>query len=65
MRRTYWKTINKTLDKEQFCEILDALPQRYKFRLKNVSHEIDGEWEKEYVEKNPDLKETHPIWHNM
>ncbi|MGA2465557.1 MAG: LAGLIDADG family homing endonuclease [Thermodesulfobacteriota bacterium] len=65
MRRTYWIAINKNLDKEQFCEILDALPLRFKFKLKNVSHEIDGEWEKEYVEKNPDLKETHPIWHNI
>jgi predicted DNA-binding protein YlxM (UPF0122 family) len=65
MRRTYWIAINKTLDKEQFCEILDALPLHFKFKLKNVSEEIDGEWEKEYVEKNPDLEESHPIWHNI
>lgn len=66
MKRTYWTAINKNLGKGQFCEILDALPLHFKFTLKNVSEEIEGEWVKECMEgKNPDSQESHPVWHNI
>ena len=66
MRRTYWKAINKGLGKEQFCEVLDALPIHSKFTLKNVSEEIDGEWVKEYAEEtNTDSEKRNSVWHNI